>query len=231
MLSVCERAVAIDMDGVVVDSMPYHVRAWQDAFAIADIHLPAERIYMAEGTRGVELIEQINREHTANFTDALKQEIFNAKQVYFTELFVPRAMPGITNLLTTFQCLGYPVALVTGSIRQTVQQVLSSLNLIDAFQFIVSADDVTNGKPSPEPYFKAVQCLGASYCFVLENAPMGIKSAKAANLPCIAVETSLGATHLMEADHIVPTLFAVETMVEKEYSVSAGVGQWMFENS
>jgi beta-phosphoglucomutase-like phosphatase (HAD superfamily) len=73
------------------------------------------------------------------------------------------------------------------------------------FDVIVSGEDVKNGKPDPEPYEKAIAKLGLSKdeCLVVENAPLGIESAKNAGVFCVGVPTYLDKTKLHEADIIV----------------------------
>ena len=93
---------------------------------------------------------------------------------------------------------------MTGSHISTVRECLSA-PVRDAFKVIVSADDVVKGKPSPEPYLAALEKLRAApdRALVVENAPMGIASASAAGIYCIAIETTLPQEYLKGADMIV----------------------------
>ena len=72
------------------------------------------------------------------------------------------------------------------------------------FQVIITGDDVKIGKPDPEPFLRALDTLGivADEAVVVENAPCGIQSAKAAGITCLAIETSLPRSYLQDADYV-----------------------------
>ena len=78
------------------------------------------------------------------------------------------------------------------------------VKIFNLFNAIVSVDDVINGKPHPEPYLKAIDILKCDpkYALVIENAPLGIESAKKAGLDCFAIETTLPGSYLKNADRI-----------------------------
>jgi sugar-phosphatase len=81
---------------------------------------------------------------------------------------------------------------------------------------LVSADDVRDGKPSPEPYLAGAKLLGmnARDCLVFEDAPAGITSARAAEMRVIALETTYSARELEGADAVVKSLDEVEVTVQ-----------------
>ncbi|KKM03430.1 hypothetical protein LCGC14_1774540, partial [marine sediment metagenome] len=97
----------------------------------------------------------------------------------------------------------YSLALVTGTRLEVVKKVLQ-MGLDDVFKIVITGEMVSNGKPDPEPYLKAVNELGVNKkdCLVVENAPAGIASAKNAGLTCFAVQTSLPGEYLKDADKI-----------------------------
>ena len=82
----------------------------------------------------------------------------------------------------------------------------------------ISADDVVNGKPSPEPYLKGAALLGlaAEDCLVFEDTPAGIRSAKAAGMRVIALQTTYPAEELTAADAIVKSLAEIEVRLEDD---------------
>ena len=79
---------------------------------------------------------------------------------------------------------------------------------VEMLEAVVTGSDVKNGKPSPEPYLKALKLLRvkAKEAVAIENAPFGVRSAKAAGLRCLALETSLSKEYLKEADAIFPNI-------------------------
>ena len=101
------------------------------------------------------------------------------------------------------------LAVVSGAARSEVETVLDAAG-IDVFEVIVSAEDVTRGKPDPEGYRRALELLGveAAQAVALEDAPPGIAAAKAAGLRCVAVLGTVPRERLGEADEVVPRLDA-----------------------
>jgi len=102
----------------------------------------------------------------------------------------------------------YQLALATSSSSETVEIVLTCLDLSEYFKIICSSDDVDNQKPHPEIYDKTVQKLGLDKeeCVVVEDTKTGIQAAKRAGIRCIAVRYSQSEKELDSADVIVPEL-------------------------
>ena len=101
------------------------------------------------------------------------------------------------------------LAVVSGAARSEVETVLDAAG-IDLFEVIVSAEDVTRGKPDPEGYRRALELLGveAAQALALEDAPPGVAAAKAAGLCCVAVLGTVPRERLGEANEVVPRLDA-----------------------
>jgi len=86
---------------------------------------------------------------------------------------------------------------------------------LERFDVVITADDVRDGKPNPEPYLTAASRLQArpDECLVVENAPLGIRAAKGAGMDCVALTTTLDARFLTEADAVLATLGDVSAVV------------------
>ncbi|WP_321417725.1 HAD family phosphatase [uncultured Methanomethylovorans sp.] len=130
----------------------------------------------------------------------LYEEIKRKKVEYFS------ANASITPFDGMFECLRYlkqyfSLALVTGSDRYTVDSIMDDF-FPDVFDTIVCGEDVYYGKPFPDPYLKAVELLNLKKdeCIVVENAPMGVESAKRAGLFCVGVPTYVPPSKLSAAD-------------------------------
>ena len=89
-------------------------------------------------------------------------------------------------------------------------------HVIQQFDVIVTGDDVSKGKPHPEPYLKAAAKLGVnpSECIVVENAQIGVQSAKAAQMLCVGVTSTQTTQQLQKADKIVPDLNRILEQLE-----------------
>ena len=108
------------------------------------------------------------------------------------------------------------MAVVTGGNRKRVENAIEE-HLDGYFDALVTIDDVSNGKPHPEPFLKGAEKLNlkAEECIVVENAPLGIKAAKAAGTTVIAVKTTLSDKFLAQADYILNDFPAVEKKINQ----------------
>lgn len=187
------RAVLFDMDGVLYDSMPSHAKAWHRAMAHFGYDLPEQEAYMHEGRTGASTINIVSRrQRGVEESEERIQEIYRVKSQFFNEYPPAEPMPGALELLRKLQARGLKILIVTGS-GQT--SLLDRLNHhfpgVFCRELMVTAFDVKHGKPAPEPYLMGLQKGGlrAEECVVVENAPLGVRAAKAAGIFTIAVNT------------------------------------------
>ncbi len=210
------RAILFDMDGVVLNSPPMHLLTWQQTLAPWGIRVTAEDLYPLEGMP-TELTAQRLTEHLLGHacSDEQAHDLAHTKRALFRETFNPTLVPGIAPLLHDLRGRGYQLGLVTGSAGSVVDESLSPTGLAELFAAIVTGDEVSQGKPNPEPYQTAANRLGVSpfECLAVENAPLGIRSAKAAGMGCVAIETTLPAARLLaaDADRVFPDAAALRT--------------------
>lgn len=195
--------IIFDMDGVVVDGMPYHIQSWKEALSTIDMSVSDLEIYLMEGMTGRETMEIFVSKNNRSLSDETAEKVIKLKRKIFNEIFTVTLMKGIKDFLFELKDRRYNLALVTGTRLEVVKKVLQ-VGLDGIFKVIVTGESVNNGKPDPEPYEKAVEELGARKedCIVIENAPAGITSAKSAGLTCFAVQTSLPEEYLKDADRI-----------------------------
>ncbi len=187
------RAVLFDMDGVLYNSMPSHAKAWHRAMAHFGYDLPEQEAYMHEGRTGASTINIVSRrQRGVEENEERIQEIYRVKSQFFNEYPPAEPMPGALELLRKLQARGLKILIVTGS-GQT--SLLDRLNHhfpgVFCRELMVTAFDVKHGKPAPEPYLMGLQKGGlrAEECVVVENAPLGVRAAKAAGIFTIAVNT------------------------------------------
>ncbi len=197
------KAIIFDMDGVLVDSMPYHARAWQQAFAEAGISVTKREIFELEGSNHMQTVDIIFRRSGRVPTEKDAEELSRRKIEIFNRIEKVMPFDSMKELIAELAPV-YRLAVVSGSNRKTVHGLMNKF-FSGAFQVIITGDDVKKSKPDPEPYLMAVERLGVpkEECIVIENAPLGIRSAKRAGLRCIAVVAYLGRESLHEADVIV----------------------------
>jgi len=199
------RAIVFDMDGVLLDSMPAHLLTWQRTLAPLGIEMTADDLYPLEGIpteRTAQKLTEMFLEQPCSEEEA--RRLATAKRAMFREICNPSFVPGMVPLLYDLRGRGYRLGLVTGSARSVVDESLAPSGVAELFDAMVTGDQVSEGKPDPEPYCTAAARLGLppSECLAIENAPLGIQSAKSAGMACVALETTLPAAKLPLADRV-----------------------------
>jgi beta-phosphoglucomutase len=196
------RAIILDMDGVVLDSMPDHLASWQEALAPLGIALGAEDLYPLEGVPTVRTAALLTERFLGRAcSEEEARRLAAAKQAAFSRIFSPRPVPGMLPLLHELAGHGFALGLVTGSARSVVEANLAPAGVDGLFQAVVAGDEVARGKPDGEPYRLAARRLDleSGQCLVVENAPLGVQAARAAGMACVGLATSLPAQHLAAA--------------------------------
>jgi beta-phosphoglucomutase len=213
-LSFNPKAVIFDMDGVITDTMGYHFAAWKKTLSDYGIKAGYCDIYLREGQKGVDTAMEMMQEQGMGASLEKSHKILKDKEAMFKEISEPRLMEGAESLITDLKNEGYTLGLVTGTARDEVKKILPG-RLLCLFDYTVTGDEVSAGKPHPEPYQKALKALNLRprEAVVVENAPFGIRSAKKAGIYCIAVCTYLDKKHLQEADLILDNLAEVDRIL------------------
>ncbi|MDR1997662.1 MAG: HAD family phosphatase [Candidatus Margulisbacteria bacterium] len=197
------QAVLFDMDGVLVDSMPYHFFAWYEALRKYGVRVSVQDIYAHEGEKWERTLRFFLRQNGLPQDGQLMRKIFRCKQRLFHKIFKRYLMPGVPELAAELQKQKYALGVVSGTPVADIKRLLPP-RLLKLFACLVGGDSVSRGKPDPEPYRKGAAELNLrpAECLVIENAPLGIASAKAAGCYCLAVTTSLPAEQLRQADQV-----------------------------
>lgn len=185
------RAFFFDMDGVLYDSMPNHEYTWTKTFEAEEILLDPREAYINEGRTGRGMINLVfNRNFGRDATEDEIERIYSRKTRLMRECPVAPLMPRMKQLVDYLRLHGIAAYVVTGSKQPSLIDKLWREYGFDK-EHIVCGADVKRGKPDPEPYQIALQRSGCrpQECVVVENAPLGVRAAKAAGLYCIAVNT------------------------------------------
>jgi HAD superfamily hydrolase (TIGR01509 family) len=179
------------MDGVLVDSMPPHAQSWVEAFArVAGIKVEKKTLYVLEGMRGAELVEKTFAEHGVS-DGSLAKRVIEEKNRLFKEMERPKAFPDVKEMIASLSC---DKAVVSGSNRHDVESLIDEAIGKDLFDVVISADDISRGKPDPLAFQTALKKLDvtAQDAVVVENAPLGVRAANNAGIPCyVALNTTL----------------------------------------
>ncbi len=201
------KAILFDLDGVLVDTMKYHDAAWREAIAAYGLEVSSEEIYLREGEKGANTANDLLSKAGQKPHPDTIQDLIKHKEKIFKGYPKAQFFPGASEIVKSLYHQNYLLALVTGSFLAEVKAMMTE-DFLSFFKVIVTGDSVLHGKPHPEPYLTALKGLKIEpfEALVIENAPYGIRSAKAAGVTCIAVETSLSKKYLSEADLVLESL-------------------------
>jgi sugar-phosphatase len=199
-------AVFFDLDGVLVDSTPAVERTWRIWAGQHGLD-PELAISKAHGRRSIETIREL-----APHLDA-EQENSRVERMEIEDREGVVALPGAAQILQLLPESRY--AIVTSATRDLALARLGYAGLLTG-RNLISADDVKDGKPSPEPYLKGAELLAmrSSECLVFEDAPAGISAALEAGMRVIALKTTYCEQDLRSADAIINSLAELEIRVE-----------------
>ncbi len=183
--------------------------AWQAAFLQFGVRMAPEELFALEGAGMSVIAAAVAERH--GLSAALAPSIMAAKDDHYTRNHRFRFFPGVEEFLSGLARRGIPLGLVTGCHRKRLKQTVPP-SFLARFAAVVDGDAVARHKPDPEPYTKALSELGVSGgdAVVAENAPLGVRSAKAAGAYCLAITTTLPEGSLAAADEVVgshPALF------------------------
>jgi beta-phosphoglucomutase len=218
-------AVIFDMDGVLIDSNPFHLRIWSEFLTLHGVSFNPE-------TLGAEIFGQrddyalrmffgadLSDEQSLGWSEELEHNFREAFRAH------ARALPGAAELIRECHGQGIPMAVASSAMRKNVDFVVEALRLKPYFQAIVSGDEVSHPKPDPEIYLAAASHLGvaASRCVAFEDSPIGIEAVVRAGMKCVAIASTFAIEDLKKETraHLVVRSFE-ELNLERLRALSDG---------
>jgi beta-phosphoglucomutase len=213
------QAIVFDFDGVIADSEPLHLRAFQRTLAEEGIELTSAEYYSRYlGFDDIGLLQALAQDREIAWSDgqmtalvarkgAKLEEMLHGDQVLF---------PGAADFIRT-AASEVPIAIASGALRHEIVDILKNAGLHTLFPVIVASGDTPHSKPSPAPYILAFKQLDSanggeldpSRCVAIEDSRWGLESAMGAGLRCVGVTTSYQASELGGAELVVPGLQAL----------------------
>jgi len=175
--------------------------AWEKAFAPYHVKLNSLDYYLLEGMGRFQVARFFIEKYRLN--PAIEESVVEAKESIYIKENKFRLYPEIQPIFRLLEQKKIAIGLVTGASKERVERTLSP-SFLKQVTALVTVDDVKKGKPDPEPYLQGVKKLNLmpAECLVIENAKLGVQSAKTAGCTCYAIETTLGENYLKEADEI-----------------------------
>lgn len=226
---VLERPVVFmfDMDGILFDSMPGHCKAWKAVCDQYGIKADPDEFYITEGRTGASTIDMLYRRQFGRpAVESEIKEMYARKCELFKTFGKPSVIIGAPQATKAVIAGGAACVLVTGSgQRSNLDRLDREFPAVFPPDHRVTAYDVTNGKPDPEPYLTGMAKLGAKpWCAVgIDNAPLGVESSSRSGAFTIGVRTgplSVGALLKAGAD------IELNSMVECAEIISQLLLRW-----
>ena len=219
-------AVVFDFDGVIANSEPLHLSAWQETLAGTDVVLSAGDYYSRYlGYDDEAMLANLAADRALPWDGPRRTDLIARKTRLLPELLArPEVLfPGAVECVGRLRAV-VPLAIASGAIRDEIELVLRVSRLFDAFPVIVAAGETRRGKPAPDPYARAVALLGErgmlragngpGQCVAIEDSRWGLEAAAAAGLRTVGVTTSYSRPELEDAaDLVVDHLDAVTPAV------------------
>ena len=195
------KAILFDFDGVIAETFSGHLEAWKEIFDPEGIVPTKEAILLNEGSSARNIAKAIGRSNQRDFSDAQAIHYAEQKNKIFRSKHRVRIFPQIPLLVEKAHAMRLRIGLVTGASLANLKAVVPE-SLLAQFDCIVKDGDTERNKPFPDPYLHAARQLGVTpqECLVIENAPLGIQSARNAGAFCVALMTTLPEEHLLKAD-------------------------------
>ena len=179
-------AYLFDCDGTLVDSMPLHYVAWKQALTEWNCTFDEQVFYEWGGIPVAEIISLLNEKQGLRMP---VEHVSSRKESLYLEMLPQlRAIPAVVEHIDA-QHGRIPLAVVSGSKRDSVTSSLTSVKLLDKFDTLVCAGDYEKGKPDPEAFLLAASRLGVApaSCLVFEDTDLGIQAATSAGMASVKV--------------------------------------------
>lgn len=210
-------AVIFDFDGVIVDTEPIHFRAFQEVLRPLELGYSWEE-YLERyiGFDDRDAFREVFKTAGRELKERMLEDLITRKADVFEEIVQMgvKPYPGVVELVTSLSGV-LPLAICSGALARDIWPILDQLAIREAFDVIVTADDVHASKPDPESYQLALERLAAifpekrvlpGHCLAIEDTPSGITSACEAGLLVLAVTNSYPAERLAGAVSITDSL-------------------------
>ncbi len=220
------RTIIFDFNGIILDDEPLHYRSMRDIVAPLGINISMEEYWNKYLPFDDEAcLDVICRDYSIRLGPSERQQLLKNKNELYHQMLHDHypLFPGAANLIHA-AARKYPLAIASGARRDDIRRTLGATRLSACFTVVVAAEDFVLGKPHPESFLLALECLNAELngqpstiqpreCLVVEDSVGGVRGARAAGMPCLAVTNTYPREHLQAANRVVSSLEEVDVPI------------------
>ena len=186
-----KKGIIFDMDGTIVDSLPYHYKAWKIFFKENKVENFSEKLKDYKGGGTLDLLTTVLGN---NFSKKELKSMVDDKEIIFRDIYKDNVIPikGFIQMLESIKSKKILVGLASNAIRKNVKMILNELKIYNDFNSIICGDEVDNGKPNPEMFNKTVKRfkLDKKDCLIFEDSIEGLQGAVNSGIDAIGVKSS-----------------------------------------
>ena len=185
------KGIIFDMDGTIVDSLPYHYEAWKIFFNENKVENFSEKLNEYKGGGTLDLMRtvygnQYSKKELKKMSED-KEKIF--RKIYKGEI---KQILGFKKFLDELKSKDIMVGLASNAIRKNVSMIINELEIYDHFDSIICGDEVINGKPNPEMFNETIDRfnINKDECLIFEDSLEGVLAAKNSGVKVIGITSS-----------------------------------------
>ena len=194
-----KKGIIFDMDGTIVDSLPYHYKAWKIFFKENKVENFSERLKDYKGGGTLDLL-------TAVYGDKYSRKelkiMTDDKEIIFREIYKNNVVPimGFMDMFELIKSKKILVGIASNAIRKNVKMILSELKIYEKFDSIICGDEVRKGKPDPEMFDETVDRfnLKKEECLIFEDSVEGVSAAVNSRVDVVGITSSTSGDILID---------------------------------
>ena len=194
-----KKGIIFDLDGTIVDSLPYHYKAWKIFFKENKVENFSERLKDYKGGGTLDLL-------TAVYGDKYSRKelkiMTDDKEIIFREIYKNNVVPimGFMDMFELIKSKNILVGLASNAIRKNVKMILSELKIYEKFDSIICGDEVKRGKPDPEMFDETIDRfnLKKEECLIFEDSVEGVSAAVNSRVDVVGITSSTSGEILID---------------------------------
>ena len=186
-----KKGIIFDMDGTIVDSLPYHYKAWKIFFKENKVENFSKKLKDYKGGGTLDLMTAV---YGNKYSRKELKIMTDDKEIIFREIYKNNVVPimGFMDMFELIKSKNILVGLASNAVRKNVKMILSELKIYEKFDSIICGDEVRKGKPDPEMFDETVDRfnLKKEECLIFEDSAEGVSAAVNSRVDVVGITSS-----------------------------------------